>query len=438
VEPEPEAREDVARQTFERDAGAAGLTLPAAHRANPWVVAGVLVVVVVASLAIGRSTDWGLGPRSGPPSAQVFGPQQCTSAPSFLSVWLNGSVDPAVGGSTVQALLAWGANFSSWSGGCVHVAANQSEGSGYVPALSERAAVFATTDAPPNSTEVRSLGAPVDLVPTAVVPVAVVYHLPGVGGGLRLNGSTLAGIFNGSIRSWADPAIQALNPGVNLSGLPAVTAVEVGSPSEATLDFTTYLARADPAWNASVGVGAQVRWPVGATETTGDALESYVAATPGAIGFVASGPALPVGLSVASLQDAAGGFVLPGPEGATSAAAGVANGSAASSHDWANVTLVNAPGAGAYPVCGLLYVAVYHDLGTAYAGSLSPTNGTWLLSFLWWILTDGQNTTGAEGLGPLPASFALLGQQVLEGVQYNGASLLEPGEGGEGGETGEF
>ena len=42
------------------------------------------------------------------------------------------------------------------------------------------------------------------------------YNLPGVSGGLKLDGPTLAGIYLGKITKWNDAAIAALNPGVNL------------------------------------------------------------------------------------------------------------------------------------------------------------------------------------------------------------------------------
>ena len=41
------------------------------------------------------------------------------------------------------------------------------------------------------------------------------YNLPGITT-LKLNAATACGIFTGEIKSWNDPALAALNPGVSL------------------------------------------------------------------------------------------------------------------------------------------------------------------------------------------------------------------------------
>ena len=47
----------------------------------------------------------------------------------------------------------------------------------------------------------------------AVVPI---YNVEGVTKTLTLDGNTLVGIYNATITKWNDPAITALNPGINL------------------------------------------------------------------------------------------------------------------------------------------------------------------------------------------------------------------------------
>ncbi len=48
------------------------------------------------------------------------------------------------------------------------------------------------------------------------------YNLPGVTEHLKLNGKVLAAMYQGTIKTWNDPQIAALNPGVNLPATPVV------------------------------------------------------------------------------------------------------------------------------------------------------------------------------------------------------------------------
>lgn len=78
-------------------------------------------------------------------------------------------------------------------------------------------------------------------LPTFVSPIAVVYHLPELAGTtLRLTGEVLAGIFAGRITAWDDPAIAALNPGVDLPDR-RINAVHRSDESGTTKNFTAYL-----------------------------------------------------------------------------------------------------------------------------------------------------------------------------------------------------
>lgn len=51
----------------------------------------------------------------------------------------------------------------------------------------------------------------------AISAQTINYNLPGVTQPLKLDGPTLAGVHQGDIRAWDDPALARLNPGVALS-----------------------------------------------------------------------------------------------------------------------------------------------------------------------------------------------------------------------------
>jgi phosphate transport system substrate-binding protein len=79
--------------------------------------------------------------------------------------------------------------------------------------------------------------------PTVMGGIVPVVNIPGVSANaLRLTGDVLADIYAGTISSWNDPKITALNPGLKLPDLPIAT-VHRADGSGTTFVFTSYLSR---------------------------------------------------------------------------------------------------------------------------------------------------------------------------------------------------
>lgn len=86
-------------------------------------------------------------------------------------------------------------------------------------------------------------------VPSYISPIAVIFNVEGVKD-LNLDAATLAGIFKGTITSWDDPAIVALNKDAKLPSAP-ITAVHRSDDSGTTKNFTDYLNKVAPTvWDA--------------------------------------------------------------------------------------------------------------------------------------------------------------------------------------------
>lgn len=81
-------------------------------------------------------------------------------------------------------------------------------------------------------------------VPVYISPIAVIFNVDGVDK-LNLDAATLAGIFKGTITSWDDPAIKALNADAKLPSAP-ITAVHRSDDSGTTKNFTDYLNKVAP------------------------------------------------------------------------------------------------------------------------------------------------------------------------------------------------
>ncbi len=91
-----------------------------------------------------------------------------------------------------------------------------------------------------------------------------VVNIDGVGpGGIRFSGPMLADIYLGKIKNWNDPAIRALNPGLNLPAA-TISVIHRLDGSGTTFNWANYLSKVSPEWKQKVGEGTAVEWPTGA------------------------------------------------------------------------------------------------------------------------------------------------------------------------------
>ena len=247
-------------------------------------------------------------------------------------------------------------------------------------------------------------------IPLAISSQTINYHLPHLDGrSLRLSGPVLAAIYNGQIRRWDAPAIAALNPGVPLPNH-RIVVVHRSDGSGDTFIFTQYLSFTTPSWERSVGYGTTVNWPavageIGATGNPG--MVQALDTTPYAIAYVGVSYARAIRrehLGTARLENRAGRFV-PLTAATVEAAA-----RARSAKTPANerLSLVDAPGANAYPIVNYEYVMVrVHQPSTRIAQALRR--------FLTWCLNprggSAHTFLGAVGFVRLPKSVRQLSRR---------------------------
>ena len=87
-------------------------------------------------------------------------------------------------------------------------------------------------------------------IPNYISPIAVIFNVEGVEE-LNLDAATLAGIFKGTITTWDDAAIVALNEDAALPSAP-ITAVHRADDSGTTKNFADYLNKVVPeVWDAA-------------------------------------------------------------------------------------------------------------------------------------------------------------------------------------------
>jgi phosphate transport system substrate-binding protein len=269
----------------------------------------------------------------------------------------------------------------------------QSIGSGGgIRQLTEKTVDFGASDAPMNEEELAKAPGTLHL-PTVVGSVAVTYNLPSVTDALRLTGPVLGDIFLGTVRKWNDPRIQQLNPGVSL---PAgdILVVHRSDGSGTSYVFTEYLSAVNPTWKQKVGTGKSVDWPTGLGAKGNEGVAGQVKQTTGSIAYVEEVYASQNGLATASLQNRASEFVQPTLAATAAAAAGVGAG-LPDSTDF-RVSLIDAEGAGAYPISSWTYLLVpTHFADCVKARSLGEL-------VQWAYSTEGDSMASQLGYSPLP------------------------------------
>jgi len=244
-------------------------------------------------------------------------------------------------------------------------------------------------------------------LPVVLGAVVVAYNLPGYAGPpLKLDGATLANMYLGQVKTWNDPAIAALNPGVSLPKTPVVIAHRADG-SGTTSIFTDYLSKVSPSWKEKVGSNTAVSWPLGLGGKGNDGVAGIVKQNPGAVGYVELAYADQNHLPVATLKSHDGPFVTASVESTSAAAAQVAV-----PDDFA-VSVTDAPGANAWPITGFTYVLLYPDFQDAQKGSA-------LLRFFHWGLTEGKAQAKALDYAPLPQALEAKVLAKLGTVTVNG------------------
>ena len=289
----------------------------------------------------------------------------------------------------------------------------QSIGSGGgIRQLSEQTVDFGATDAPMSEAEMaKAKGGPIMHIPTVLGAVVVTYNLPELRVPLRLDGPTLADIFLGRITRWNDPRIAVLNRG---TALPAtdILVVHRSDGSGTTYVFTDYLTAVSPAWAKAVGKGKDVKWPVGLGGKGNEGVAGQIKQTPGTLGYVELAYATQNKLPSAAIRNVAGQFVEPSVETITAAAAGVLDKVAAGT-DY-RISIVNAPGATAYPISSFTWILLYRTQSNAQKGHR-------LVDFVRWGLTDGQQVETGLDYAPLPTEMTGRLRQRLDSISFGGA-----------------
>jgi len=263
--------------------------------------------------------------------------------------------------------------------------------SGGIRQIRAKTVTFGATDAPVPGAELdRDAMVQFPAIIGGTVPV---INLEGFkSGDLRITGQVLAEVFMGTISTWNDAKLVALNPGKTLPNQ-AITVVHRADGSGTTFNFTDYLNEVSPAWKEKVGKGAAVKWPA-ASSVGGkgnEGVAANVARVKGSIGYVEYAYAKKNNIPFLLLQNRDGKYVAPDDKTFEAAAAGI---------DWFSVpgmgvSMVNAKGADSWPISTASFILMYKEPADKAASAE-------VLKFFDWAFKNGKKAAIDLDYVPLP------------------------------------
>lgn len=242
-------------------------------------------------------------------------------------------------------------------------------------------------------------------VATAVTGVVPCYNIEGTKEPLNFSASVLAGIFLGKITKWNDPAITGLNPTAHL---PATEITLVGHAQEdgSTYAWTDFLSKTSPEWKRSVGrVRSLFGQPVLLRGRTQEEVADLVKRTPNSMSYVELWAAEDSATQFGRIKNRSGRCIGASPASTTAAARTASTGIV---NDF-RASITDTTGSEDYPVASFTWVVIPDRFGDSEKRSV-------VLSFLKFVLTDGQASPESEHLGRLPRSVADRELQMLSSV----------------------
>jgi phosphate transport system substrate-binding protein len=263
--------------------------------------------------------------------------------------------------------------------------------SGGIKQIKAKTVDFGASDAPVKFEDLQKDG--LVQFPAIIGGVVPVMNVEGIKPGqMKLDGQTLADIFQGKITKWDDKRIAALNPGVKIPSSD-ITIVHRADGSGTTAIFTDYLAKVSADWKSVVGAGAAVKWP--AASSVGGKGNEGVAANvnriKNSIGYVEYAYAKKNKMPYVQLKNVAGQYVAPDDETFAAAAAGT---------DWSKVPgmgtfITNAPGAKSWPITGASFILMYKEPG-------NKANSAEVLKFFDYAFKEGKKMAADLDYVPMP------------------------------------
>jgi phosphate transport system substrate-binding protein len=241
-------------------------------------------------------------------------------------------------------------------------------------------------------------------LPTVMIAIVPMYHIPGVHQDLRFSGELLAEIFLGDIKNWNDPQIVKLNPGVSLPDTPIKVFYRPAGKGTNYV-FTEFLSKTSQKFRNRIGITPSPAWPVGAPAERSSDMVDKVKGEAGSIGYGELQYAVKSEVAYGMVMNATGKYVKASPESTIAACRAVE----APGWDKFAGSLTNPPGVDSFPITSFTWLYLK-------ASNSDAKRAAALSDFLNWAYSDGELLAGQEGYSELP-------QQLLTKVRAKANAL---------------
>ena len=374
-------------------------------------------------------------PTSSPTAAPTSAPTP-TPSPTPVPTLASGLQLNGAGGTLVAPLMSfWTVAYNQYQPK-VQVNYNAVGSGAGITAFQGQTVDFGESDMPLQTADINGLpsGSTALTIPISASAVVPAYNIRLVNGsicqnGLNFTGTVLANIFLGTITTWNDPAITSLQSSTVAAQLPSatITTIHRSDGSGTMYAFTDYLSQASSAWASGPGKSKSPAWPLDNGNAYG-----YKGNTGVAQGIEQNSNSIgPLEIayeiqnsgeiSYGAVQNGYGNFVLATiptiqaslSAGATSLPAGNAV--------WSSVSVIDSiyndhTDTNIYPVVTLTYALVYQSQS-------SYNQGAALVSFLTWVINQGQSYGSQLGYAPLPANIVSIDTATIRLITYQGNQI---------------
>ena len=273
----------------------------------------------------------------------------------------------------------------------------QSIGSGGgIKQITARTVTFGATDKPLTAAE-RTAGGDLMQWPMVMGGIVPVVNLEGIKANeLTLDGTTLAKIFLGEIKTWDDAAIKKLNPSAKLPS-DAIVVVHRSDGSGTTFNFTDYLAKVSADWKSKVGSATSVEWPAGIGAKGNEGVANNVQQAKNSIGYVETAYAKQNKLTTTKMVN---------KDGKTVEANGETVQAAAANADWEHadgfyLIITDQAGANSWPISASTFIMMPKSVPDAAAAGEA-------LKFFAWAYANGDAAASELDYVPMPAAVKKL------------------------------
>ena len=253
-----------------------------------------------------------------------------------------------------------------------------------------RAVDFAGSDKPLSPKTLNKAG--LFQFPSVVGAITMGYNVPGTKG-IKLSRNAIVAIASGKVSHWDNKLIADENPSLTLPH-EKLTFVHRADGSGTTYNFTYYLSKVSKEWKNQFGAKKSLNWP--GNQHIGGKTNSGVAAllkqTPYSVGYIDYADAKNNDISMATVENKAGKYIVPTLKSFQAAAAKATLDPA---KDFYSI-IADPKGDDSYPMVAATFILVPFE---------KPEMNKRVTKFYDWVYTDGQEIAKSLGFVPLPDSL---------------------------------